>query len=254
LAKVQEEYVLTWRRFRNASGNFATSQYAANTMPRSGGFMNPNAAIGTPKAVVLVQKISQQQMEERRKKGLCYNCDAKWQYGHRCQNPKLFMLEALEVLDVNPTLKVEKEDLMEVSYNEENPEISLHAITSSNHPNTMRLIGWVGNHKIIVLIDSGSTHNFLDSSMGRKLKVSISKEQRIRVKVANGDEVVSEGKCMQLKVQFQNFSFTTEAYMIILAGCDMVLGIQWLVTLGPIIWNFKVLFMEFTIANQSYLL
>jgi hypothetical protein len=254
LAKVQEEYVLTRRRYRNVSGNFATSQYAANTMPRSGGFMNENAAIGTPKAVVPVQKIPQQQMEERRKKGLCYDCDAKWQYGHRCQNPKLFLLEALEVLEVNPTLEVEKEDLMEVSYEEENPEISLHAITGSNHPNTMRLIGWIGNHKIIVLIDSGSTHNFLDSSMGRKLKVSISKEQRIWVKVANGEEVVSEGKCMQLKVQLQNFSFTTEAYMIILAGCDMVLGIQWLVTVGPMIWNFKVLTMEFTIANQSYLL
>jgi hypothetical protein len=36
--------------------------------------------------------------------------------------------------------------------------------------------------------------------------------------------------------------------MIILAGCDNVLGIQWLVTLGPIICNFKVLTMEFTIA------
>jgi hypothetical protein len=50
-------------------------------------------------------------------------------------------LEALEVLKVNPTLEVEKEDLMEVSYAEENLEISLHAIIGSNHPNTMRLIG-----------------------------------------------------------------------------------------------------------------
>jgi hypothetical protein len=113
LAKVQEEYVLTERRFRNANG-----QYYANT--RSGGFMNQNSAIGTPKAVVPIQKISPQQMEERRKKVLCYNCDAKWQYGHRCQNPKLFLLEALEVLEVNPTLEMEKEDLMEVSYEEEN--------------------------------------------------------------------------------------------------------------------------------------
>jgi hypothetical protein len=86
-----------------------------------------------------------------------------------------FLLEGLEMLEENPTLESEKEDLMEINV-EENPEISLHAIIGNNHPNTMRLIGWVGNHKIIVLVDSGSTYNFLDSSMGRKLKVSISRE------------------------------------------------------------------------------
>jgi hypothetical protein len=42
---------------------------------------------------------------------------------------------------VIPILEMEKEDSMEVSYEEENPEISLNAITSSNHPNTMILIG-----------------------------------------------------------------------------------------------------------------
>jgi hypothetical protein len=80
------------------------------------------------------------------------------------------------MLEENSTLESEKEDLKEINVEEENSEISLHAITGSNHPNTMRLIGWVGNHKIIVLVDSGSTHKFLDSSMGRKLKVSISRE------------------------------------------------------------------------------
>jgi hypothetical protein len=71
---------------------------------------------------------------------LCYNCDAKWQYGHKCLNPKLFLLDGIEELAENPTLEME-EDLMEVSYEEEKPEIFLHAITGSNHPNTMRLIG-----------------------------------------------------------------------------------------------------------------
>jgi hypothetical protein len=117
----------------------------------------------------------------------------------------------------------------------------------------MRLFGWIGSHKITMLVDSGSTHNFLDSSIGRKLNVSISREQKIKVKVVNGKEVVSKGKCMQLEVQL-HFFFSTEAYMIILARCDMVLGIQWLVTLGPIIWTFKVLTMGFTVASQSFLL
>ena len=42
--------------------------------------------------------------------------------------------------------------------------------------------------------------------------------------------------------------------MILLVGCDMVFGIQWLVSLGSIIWNFKALTMKFTIANKIVLL
>jgi hypothetical protein len=72
---------------------------------------------------------------------LCYNCDAKWQYGHKCQNPKLYLLEGLEELEDNPTLEMENKDLMDFSYDEEKLEISLHVITGNNHPNIMRLIG-----------------------------------------------------------------------------------------------------------------
>ena len=50
------------------------------------------------------------------------------------------------------------------------------------------------------------------------------------------------------------FSFTINTFMIVLDGCDMVLRIQWLVSLGSIIWNFKVFTMEFTIANHTFLL
>lgn len=40
------------------------------------------------KAIVPVQKISQNQMKTRREKGLCYHCDSKWHPGHRCTSPK----------------------------------------------------------------------------------------------------------------------------------------------------------------------
>ena len=31
-----------------------------------------------------IKRISPTQMEERKKKGLCYNCDEKWGRGHKC--------------------------------------------------------------------------------------------------------------------------------------------------------------------------
>ena len=40
-------------------------------------------------------------MEERRKQGLCYNYDEKWNLGHKCKGAKLFLLEGWDV-DVEP--------------------------------------------------------------------------------------------------------------------------------------------------------
>lgn len=42
--------------------------------------------------------------------------------------------------------------------------------------------------------------------------------------------------------------------LIVLGGCDMVLGVQWLATLGPICWDFKALLMEFTIDGGQFVL
>ena len=42
-----------------------------------------------------LQKLSPAQMEERRKKGLCFNCDEKFQLEHHCKSAKLFLLEGL---------------------------------------------------------------------------------------------------------------------------------------------------------------
>lgn len=43
----------------------------------------------------------------------------------------------------------------------------------------------------------------------------------------------------------QGHVFITDSYVLILAGCDMVLEVQWLRELGPILWNSKELTMQF---------
>ena len=32
-----------------------------------------------------IKRLNASQMQERREKGLCYNCDEKYQYGHKCK-------------------------------------------------------------------------------------------------------------------------------------------------------------------------
>ena len=51
----------------------------------------------------------------------------------------------------------------------EEPQLSLHALDGSYNYQTMRLRGSVGKRVLCILIDSGSTHNFIDERMARKL-------------------------------------------------------------------------------------
>ncbi|XP_075659161.1 uncharacterized protein LOC142629051 [Castanea sativa] len=61
-----------------------------------------NEAFGVkPRTKVPLQRLTGAQMEERRKRGLCYNCDDKWQMGHKCKGAKLFLLEEIS-MEVEP--------------------------------------------------------------------------------------------------------------------------------------------------------
>jgi hypothetical protein len=61
----------------------------------------------------------------------------------------------------------------------------------------------------VILIDSGSTHNFLYPSVVKKTQLPILSYNRIQVRVANGDSIQSEVQCsgVSLKVQGGNSNY-----------------------------------------------
>ena len=44
-------------------------------------------------------------------------------------------------------------------------EIYVHALAGLSAPQTMKIVGYMKKKKVIVLIDSGSTHNFIDKKI-----------------------------------------------------------------------------------------
>jgi predicted aspartyl protease len=52
-------------------------------------------------------------------------------------------------------------------------EISLHAIVGAPAPKTMRLIGSINHLEVVILIDTGSTHSFLDPNVAKKAKLPV---------------------------------------------------------------------------------
>lgn len=65
------------------------------------------------------------------------------------------------------------------------------------------------------------------------------------VAAANGNNLVTKHKCSDFTWSVQGYSFTTEIRTLQLDCCELVLGVQWLSTLGPILWDFANLRMEF---------
>jgi len=101
-------------------------------------------------------------MAERRKQGLCYNCDEPYVRGHKCA--RLFFLEASDYLVEEP----EEVDTVPATaapsqspFDPEEPLISLSAITGIRMEDTMQLRVQISAHEFRALLNSGSTHNFV---------------------------------------------------------------------------------------------
>ena len=132
------------------------------------------------------------------------------------------------------------------------PEISLHAIAGTDHPQTLRVIGMLQARKVAVLIDGGSTYNFIDQTLAMKLGLKVSRQEKIQVVVANKEKIECAGLCKGLTIVIQGCPTVADFYVLPVAACPMVLGIQWLATLGPVETDYAQLTMTFKLHNQFY--
>jgi hypothetical protein len=99
----------------------------------------------------------------------------------------------------------------------------------------MRIVEILKRQQVIILIDSRSTHNFMDAQLAARMGIVSSNGDAIRVRVANGQIVSSLEGSTNLGLKMQGNFFRVDLYILPLAGCDTVLGIQWLRFLGPIL-------------------
>ena len=102
----------------------------------------------------------------------------------------------------------------------------------------------------MILIDPGSTHNFIDAILVSQLHIHVDISQILEVKVANGDAIKTQGVCKAVPILMQGEKFLVHLHVLPIGGCDLVLGIHWLGTLGVIQWDFKLLTMSFYYGHK----
>ena len=106
------------------------------------------------------------------------------------------------------------------------PKITFYALTGWAAPQTIRVRARISLHKIVVLIDSGSTHNFINARLASVLQLPIQPTPAFSVRVANGEKVICQGKHEKVYVLIQDVPFELTLYSLLIIGLDMVLDIQ----------------------------
>jgi hypothetical protein len=212
----------------------------------------------TPSAPLKIQKLTWDEMAKCQIKGLCYNCDDKYFLGHKCKEQNLFMdiSEDISKEDVETPLVSESPEITDKTPPSNPPEvepvISLNALTRFSTPQTLKLIGYIKHWKVMILVDSGSTHNFIHCRIAQETHCYIHVVNNFQIMIANGGSMKCEGSCENVHLQIGDYHLKSHIFSIDMGGCDIVLGADWLRTLGPILMDFKALTMQFDQEGHQY--
>jgi hypothetical protein len=154
-------------------------------------------------------------MAEQRKLGLCYNCDEQFVRGHKCTC--LFYLEVPDYIVEEPDEPDDDPPTKQPSFDPEKPMISMSAVTSIRACDTMQLRVTIGAHDFTALLDSGSTHNFINPDVASRVGLQFTDNNGAHVIVANGDRVTCQGLARGVPLLIGNEHFTVDYFSILFA-------------------------------------
>ncbi|KAJ0085655.1 hypothetical protein Patl1_07500 [Pistacia atlantica] len=118
----------------------------------------------------------------------------------------------------------------------------------------MRVTAKIGTYEVVVLINNGSTHNFISDKVAALLRLPLVPTKPFNVRVANGQPLKCQGRFDNIHILLQGIPFSITFYSLPLTGLDLVLGVQWLEQLGSVVCDWKKMTMEFQWANKLRLL
>ncbi|CAA0811306.1 cysteine-rich RLK (RECEPTOR-like protein kinase) 8, partial [Striga hermonthica] len=120
-----------------------------------------------------------------------------------------------------------------------------HLVCKLKGPRTMRLPAWVKDRRVIVLVDNGSSHNFINAYLFQKLNLPTTMIEPFEVRVANGERLQCTKSFRKVPIKFQGVVVEVDLYALPLVGPDVVLGVQWLEGLERVTTEYCTEVMEF---------
>nr|GMD89757.1 Transposon Ty3-G Gag-Pol polyprotein [Ipomoea batatas] len=222
-----------WWQPRGSNFSQVTIRPSANSQPNAlpPGKTNARVFLPAPMAqptpALPIRKYTAAEIREKRDKGLCFRCDQKYFPGHR------YKWRFLLLIGDEDDETVEGDPVVVEDYHTDEEVISgdvsvLNTMTGPGSPRSLRLTGNIKGSSCLVLIDSGSTHNFITPAIVERLQLPTKSIKPFQVYIGNGDTLGCQHVCPSVEVCMQGLTFAVHLHVLRIVGPDVVLGVQWL--------------------------
>ena len=122
--------------------------------------------------------------------------------------------------------------------------LSLSSVVGLTSPKTMKLQGAIGEQPMVILIDSGATHNFISSGLVQKMEIPIEITKTYGVLLGTGS-VQGTGICRKVVVCLQGIEVMEDFMSFELSSSNIILSIKWLEAAGNMHINWRSQRMSF---------
>ncbi|KAA0049931.1 Ty3/gypsy retrotransposon protein [Cucumis melo var. makuwa] len=159
--------------------------------------------------------------------------------------------EKYEIIEENTTEEKTLEPPQEEEKEKTFAELSLNSVVGLNDPGTMKVKGKLQKKEVIIRIDCGATHNFISEKLVESLQLPVKETAHYGVILGSGTAVQGKGICENVEIQLTNWKVKEEFLPLELGGVDVVLGMQWLHSLGITIVDWKNLTLTFSSEGKQ---
>jgi hypothetical protein len=189
-------------------------------------------------------------MRYRKSKGLCFKCGGKWGPQHKCPSsvPLNMIEEVWHMLSdgleepADPSSDSDPDELMALS------DQAVHGTTAAH---TLRLYAYIQQKPSIILVDSGSSHNFISERVAANLQPWTPLQSSLSVRVADGSLLPCTHEVVNCSWSAQGVLFTTTFKILPLQCYDAILGMEWLEAFSPMQIQWKEKWLSFQLQNST---
>jgi Retroviral aspartyl protease/Ty3 transposon capsid-like protein len=189
-----------------------------------------------PTQPIVQNSTKQLTLDQKKTLGLCFRCGEKIFPGHKCKIKGIHLLESEESAGHDSLLDEELVNDLSPSHT---ATITLCDAASHSNHNTLLFQGKIQLLDIIAMVDSGSTHSFINPFLLDLLTIPTQSGKLLSVTTASGTKMTTDLLCSQLVFQLQGHTFQSDLHVLPVSGHDMILGMDWLHKHSPVHFDSK---------------